>query len=48
MIVVEGAKTPAGADGQVRPRPRRSLRARRLSASLRESDAPGTKINSLV
>ncbi|WP_423990512.1 hypothetical protein [Mesobacillus sp.] len=38
--------TPAGAAGQVRPR--RSEATRRLSASPAESEAPGTKINSLV
>ncbi|MEH7443408.1 hypothetical protein V7201_13955 [Bacillus sp. JJ1122] len=45
LIVLEGAQTPAGAAGQVRPR--RSEATRRLSASPAESEAPGTKINSL-
>jgi hypothetical protein len=46
LIGVEGAKTPAGAAGQVRPR--RSKATRRLSASPAESEAPGTEINSPV
>jgi hypothetical protein len=46
LIGVEGAKTPAGAAGQVRPR--RSKATRRLSASPAESEAPGTEINSSI
>ncbi|WP_226644768.1 hypothetical protein [Mesobacillus subterraneus] len=46
LIAVEGAKTPAGLAGQVRPR--RSKATRRLSAGPAESEASGTKINSLV
>jgi hypothetical protein len=46
LIAVEGAKIPAGLAGQVRPR--RSEATRRLSASSAESEAPGTKINSLI
>jgi hypothetical protein len=43
LIGVEGAQTPAGAAGQVRPR--KSKATRRLSASPAESEAPGTEIN---
>jgi hypothetical protein len=43
LIGVEGAQTPAGAAGQVRPR--RSKATRRLSASPAESEAHGTEIN---
>jgi hypothetical protein len=43
---VEGAKTPVGSAGQVRPR--RSEATRRLSASPTESEAPGTEINRLI
>jgi hypothetical protein len=46
LIGVEGAKTPAGLAGQVRPR--RSKATRRLSASPAESEAPGTQINGYV
>ncbi len=45
LIAVEGAKTPAGLAGQMRPR--RSEATRRLIASPAESEAPGTEINSL-
>ena len=46
MIGVEGAQTPAGAAGQMRPR--RSKATRRLSASPAENEAPGTEINRAV
>ncbi|MBT2692985.1 hypothetical protein [Bacillus sp. ISL-55] len=46
LIVVEGAKTPTGSWG--RGRPRRSETTRRLPGPPVESEAHGTKINSLV
>ncbi|MEH7441260.1 hypothetical protein V7201_02900 [Bacillus sp. JJ1122] len=46
LIGVEGAQTPAGAAGQVRPR--RSEATGGSGASPAESEAPGTEINRLV
>jgi hypothetical protein len=46
LIGVEGAKTPAGAAGQVIPR--RSVATRRLTVRPAESVAPGTEINNQV
>jgi hypothetical protein len=43
LIGVEGAKTPAGLAGQVKPRKSKAMR--RLSAGPAESEAPGTEIN---
>ncbi|KIL80365.1 hypothetical protein SD77_0213 [Bacillus badius] len=40
---MEGAQTPAGLAGQVRPR--RRLALRRLTARPAESEAPGMKIS---
>jgi hypothetical protein len=46
LIGAEGAQTPAGLAGQVRPR--RSKATRRLSASPAESEAPGAEINGYI
>ncbi len=46
LIGVEGAKTPAGAAGQVRPH--RSFSDEEAHRRPAESEAPGTEINRLV